>query len=305
MEKKRNGITLIALIITVIILLILAGTAVTIAINGGDIFGKATQARDGWNVAVAEEQSAVSNALAIFDEFESTNKIDYEIGDFVDYTPIPTQQTYTALAIHTGNGTDKSISVGPNSTANPEPEMGWRVLSINNDGTTELIPHITVKGFTLAGAAGYNNGVYLLNDACRVLYSNASIGATARSINIEDILKYVDDTSAYTDQELPQYNDFGGQIGTVKYGSTQNVTRTITYPKRWEEDNGTIGESLSGSSLITGDTAVQETSNITFTNTLAKVSTVNFKNDLYRKLFYTSYRELYRWRLLDCDALCI
>ena len=48
-----------------IVLLILAGTAISIAINGGDIFGKANQARLSWNDSVAEEQAKVDDVLTI------------------------------------------------------------------------------------------------------------------------------------------------------------------------------------------------------------------------------------------------
>ena len=68
MEKNTKGITLIALIITIIVLLILAGTAVTIAINGGDIFGKASEARESWNTAVDKEESTLLDLLDILDD---------------------------------------------------------------------------------------------------------------------------------------------------------------------------------------------------------------------------------------------
>ena len=61
--KRENGITLIALIITVIILLILAGTAVSIAINGGDIFTKTSSARSAWNTAVQQEEASLNSLL--------------------------------------------------------------------------------------------------------------------------------------------------------------------------------------------------------------------------------------------------
>ena len=67
MLNAKSGITLIALIITVIILLILAGTAISIAINGGDIFGKTNQARESWNAAVAEEQTEVNYIMSLLD----------------------------------------------------------------------------------------------------------------------------------------------------------------------------------------------------------------------------------------------
>ena len=65
MNKKERGITLIALIITVIVLLILAGTAVSIAVNGGDIFGKATEAKEDWNAKVAEEEQNIIEVLQL------------------------------------------------------------------------------------------------------------------------------------------------------------------------------------------------------------------------------------------------
>ena len=64
--KNKKGITLIALIITVIVLLILAGTAISIAINGGDIFGKASQARAEWNISVENENNEIINLLDVF-----------------------------------------------------------------------------------------------------------------------------------------------------------------------------------------------------------------------------------------------
>ncbi len=42
MKEKDRGITLIALVITVIILLILAGTAISISINNSGLFEKNT-----------------------------------------------------------------------------------------------------------------------------------------------------------------------------------------------------------------------------------------------------------------------
>ena len=64
---EEKGITLIALIITVIILLILAGTAISISINGGNIFGKTAEAGEKWNAAVKEEEKSLQNTLSVLD----------------------------------------------------------------------------------------------------------------------------------------------------------------------------------------------------------------------------------------------
>ena len=66
-NKMQRGITLVALIITVIILLILAGTAISISINGGDIFGKTSDAREQWNNAVELEDSSLKDSLYALD----------------------------------------------------------------------------------------------------------------------------------------------------------------------------------------------------------------------------------------------
>ena len=71
--KENKGITLIALIITVIVLLILAGTAISIAINGGDIFSKASEAREEWNIAIENEGTNLNEALNILNTITIDN----------------------------------------------------------------------------------------------------------------------------------------------------------------------------------------------------------------------------------------
>ena len=68
-KKRNSGITLIALVITVIILLILAGVAVSIGLNGGDLFSKANEAKTGWNRRVNEENTISNNYLGYLDKY--------------------------------------------------------------------------------------------------------------------------------------------------------------------------------------------------------------------------------------------
>ena len=67
--KNQKGITLVALVITVIVLLILAGTAITIAINGGDIFTKANTAKGEWNNGVQQEETSTKNVMNSLNEY--------------------------------------------------------------------------------------------------------------------------------------------------------------------------------------------------------------------------------------------
>ena len=56
--KKQNGITLVALVITIIILLILAGISIAALSNTG-IFGKAKEAKNVSNTAAYEENDTL------------------------------------------------------------------------------------------------------------------------------------------------------------------------------------------------------------------------------------------------------
>ena len=61
--ERKNGITLISLVITIIILLILAGVAITLAIDSNGLFVRAGQAANAWNGSVANESETIENLL--------------------------------------------------------------------------------------------------------------------------------------------------------------------------------------------------------------------------------------------------
>ena len=67
--NKRSGITLIALVITVIVLLILAGAAVSIGLNGDNLFSKANEAKAEWNDKVNTENTVISDYMAYIDNY--------------------------------------------------------------------------------------------------------------------------------------------------------------------------------------------------------------------------------------------
>ena len=67
--RKNKGITLIALIITKIILLILVGVSLNLLIKG-DLFGSAEKAVEGTNAKVNEQQTRVDELMGELDEVE-------------------------------------------------------------------------------------------------------------------------------------------------------------------------------------------------------------------------------------------
>ena len=62
MLKQEKGVTLVALIITIIILLILAGISVAALMGGDGIFRRADQARERTEVGKNEESNFLVNA---------------------------------------------------------------------------------------------------------------------------------------------------------------------------------------------------------------------------------------------------
>ena len=78
MLKKQNGITLVALVITIIVLLILAGVSISLVVGQGGILGKATNAVDANEVATVKQeiQLAVADAqMAYYTDWTSNQGV--------------------------------------------------------------------------------------------------------------------------------------------------------------------------------------------------------------------------------------
>lgn len=71
--NTQKGITLVALVITIIVLLILAGVAINMAINSDGLFSKANEATTKWNSTTAEEDRIIQNILEQMNEINGEN----------------------------------------------------------------------------------------------------------------------------------------------------------------------------------------------------------------------------------------
>ena len=83
--KERRGITLIALVITVIVLLILAGTAITLGLNGGDLFGHANTAAQRWNESVINEETVLSDAIGTLTSMIEERERERDLAELQQY----------------------------------------------------------------------------------------------------------------------------------------------------------------------------------------------------------------------------
>ena len=168
-----------------------------------------------------------------------------KIGDYVKYVPDNITSTYNLKATYSGYTSDQTID---NSY---DPQL-WRIMELDTNGNiTKLfgVPISNQTGVVLKGSIGYNNGVYLLNDICKSRYGNASLGATARSLNIEDI------ESRMNSKGIAARNAY--KAGTVQYGTTRKYTGSYTkYPAIYAQEKYSgvdVSDVTDGTQVIAGE----------------------------------------------------
>ena len=110
------------------------------------------------------------------------------LGDYVKMTP--TKSSYTTDKSKTGYSSTQTID--------PQELNLWRVISINDDGTVEMISeHVssTVVGFE--GQTGYQNLVGYLN-VLASQYENSAYTTGSRYFGYNGQTEYITDTSKFT-----------------------------------------------------------------------------------------------------------
>ena len=137
--RKNEGITLIALIITIIILLILVGVSINLAIKG-DLFGSAEKAVSGTNDKTAQEQTRVDELMGELGRVEEQQRQDNLPG---------TRETENTKYV--SNGKTAWIPAGFTvSKAEGETTIdGGLVIYLINDKTDEEIKKLTWTGTEL------------------------------------------------------------------------------------------------------------------------------------------------------------
>ena len=206
--KNAKGITLVALVITIIILLILATISIQSLTNTG-LFEKTKEAKE-------KTKNATENQAKILNEYEDelnkyvsgttqTQKLadKVKVGDYVTYTP----DTLDSNAVSTLKANLNTYSGNSSSTVNAaikRDDLKWRVLDVTDNGEVRLISEApTTKTIELYGYNGYNNAVKLIDDACSTLYTNTKLASKVQNLKIEDITKYMktqptEDTTPYS-----------------------------------------------------------------------------------------------------------
>ena len=188
LREKSKGITLVALVITIVILLILAGISISTLTNTG-IFQKAKDAKGASENAEKKQNEILAEYEKEMEQYgdntlvSNFNSGKVKIGDYVSYKPdkASTDKILEELGVYSGT------TANTTETLLQELDLKWRILDIK-DGKVRLISaEPTTSKITLYGYNGYNNAVKLIDDTCSTLYNNSGLVNKIQNLKIEDI----------------------------------------------------------------------------------------------------------------------
>ena len=139
------------------------------------------------------------------------------VGKYVDY--IPTAGSFVAEGQYSGYTTGSIFNMQlADQTLSTNTLTKWIIFEIKENTLSLISDTIVNSGFNLKGANGYNNGVLLLNNACKTMYSNSNLGTIGRSLNIDDIERH-------SNFDKTKYDD-----GYYYYGREYSSEGTNGYP---------------------------------------------------------------------------
>ena len=157
------------------------------------------------------------------------NKTGPSLGDYVSMTP--TKSSYTTDTSKTGYTSTQTI--------NPQELNLWRVISLNSDGTVDMISeHVSSIAIYFSGQTGYLNFVGYLN-VLASQYENSTYTKGSRHFGYNGQTEYITDKSKFTNPapwtcssaekncNLPQNQGGGDTLYQKDYNLVNNVLGTL------------------------------------------------------------------------------
>lgn len=217
--KNTAGITLIALVVTIVVLLILAGVSVNALFGDSGIIEKAKDAQNKMNLAIENDQKGIN-----------------ELSKWLD-DPVTPTGNWTQNKTSVTNGTT-TYTVGDDYTydCGVSGYTGvWKVLGAEN-GKLLIMSTVDVGTLQLSGKDGYNTGISQLNTMC------AQYGTNARSIKVEDINRVTGyDPTNQGDGTVfgaGQFYEYGNKVTYTASGSSATNGKTYTGSISYEHPDG-------------------------------------------------------------------
>lgn len=173
MNKGQNmskGITLIALVITIIVMLILVGVTISMALNGG-LFGYAKKAGKGTSQAIEEEKKLANGGVSIDGVYYNSIEDYYsgkkdvvaddsdagktlaevaQVGENVAYEPGSNEFNWSNYSYSPTNFATKEDGTQNNYKAE-EYKNGWKILNKDSDGYVYLMSNENIGNLYMYG----------------------------------------------------------------------------------------------------------------------------------------------------------
>ena len=204
--KKENGITLIALVITIIVLIILAGISINLVLGENGIVEKAKFAKEQTEQAKTNEEIGLNEAVKYIEDLGTQD-------DGGSSTPNPTLTPKDLTAGAYINYNTGVSSVGTNGVVtcrvlyDASSQYGLQIITDKN------ITNVTLGGSTWAsGRNSYNNAITTLNNEAGK-YLNKAYATDARCVG-----------SVPTNQKGTFTNKNSENAGPVQLGFTSSVS---------------------------------------------------------------------------------
>lgn len=212
--SNKKGITLIALVITIIVLLILAGVSIATLSGDDGLLKQAQSSKTKTEEAQKKEEEElnsqktnIDNSLAKWTQngnIITKGTITLKVGDVVEYD-------------ETNDGKVTDIT-----------EVSWKVLGVSG-GKLALVSTDNVSNLTLNGKTGYVEGISEINKICGY-YGNGKGASNVRGITVEDINR----VTGY-DPNKGSYDSTTGTYNKFRYGLQDEYLTTVT--GRWYHFN--------------------------------------------------------------------
>ena len=236
-KKQVKGITLVALVVTIIVLLILAGVAISLTIGSNGIFTRAQNAVKVYEEASRDEEEESNKAVNFLDDY--MNKDDETNPEYFAYTESNEELTITGLS-----------------------DIGKAEL---NNGTTSFIIPETIDGKTVTAIGdmaflGASRGedesftpteyskitsIKIPNTVTRIGMGAFMGISSLTKINIPDNIQYIGDvafglTGLTGEIELPA-NAINAELGVGIFSASDvililPIASTDSLPDSWDGD---------------------------------------------------------------------
>ena len=178
-KEQENGITLIALVVTIIIMLILAGVSIKLVIDNNGIIGNAKEAKDQYEQAQDNDENGMGDLASKLKEQIDANKDSSENITKIDGVPIPDGYCYVGGTKAKGlvisdNEADKELDKGKEDVRRDLQgnQWVWVPVEIPSNLYTTVAEGIALDGSTGVKTTKYTNTI--INGITRVKLGDTS-----------------------------------------------------------------------------------------------------------------------------------